>query len=973
MRKMYAIILLLVPVLFPVSGCYHSTGIPAPSSIISRVDDTNATDFITDSPKAMAALGDYYISNNHFDMVVDGGIVGERRQNFLAPTGGSIIDITTISVDSLGNHNSYNNDNLNQIFQVINSNLGTPVAYTSIRIETLSDSSSTLLMEGYVMDRDGSLSAAGLQEDPQTHLIPTLKVETRYYIEKNSDFLVMTTVVHNLGSTAAPVATVGDYVFLGGNSMKPFIPVPGYGYCPEGGLSTNSPAYAPYVTFEQHVSPYETFGMYSPDDGVVQVAFDSGNRAYKKSGGQYLIVSKPSHPGDTLAPGEDLTFVRNLLPRLSPSQYTAAYYVINEMLALENPRNLFEKTGNISGLVNYNINQKNLIVTAEQILPGSYFNGDSIVSSPVPVPFAATRTSESGGFNFALPPGRYQLRVSGNGIDNYVTSTYTKVDIGDPDVTGDETYTQLPIDVQAGKSLNTGEISLYTDLTGHVECISRNESGDIIPSRVTVLPTDGGKPVVFGDEEGGEFGGLNQYLLYYGDRKLRVRQGSFRLLFSHGPLYDLSSQDVTVAQGEDESGNTTIIITPETSEATMVRSVDPGKYLSFDPVIRTSSSFDCSISSLSRLMEAYSDAVDVVMLTDTDVVADPHNYVEALQARYKTETTNSITISSDLLHVIQGASLRNFKADDLLPHGFGELAVFPLIRKKGVKGFGIGETGGRRFASVLDNIRNIQGEDKTVYSILLDPRSNRTLPNGMVSGLFTSMGMPVPASMDDPYFNKTSELGTGTTNGDFGMMEILAGNNYKNYLEVRSDWFNILREGHKIFACGGSGYIGNFPQFVGSPRTWVHYTVDHYDETSFIQEFVSGHSFVSTGPFLEVTDGDKLPGDMVSASGGTISLNIKVQAPDWIPVDELRIVVNGEVTQTIDLSAVTGTLRYSATLQVTVPSTDSFVVVECGASVADISAGVFPTGDFSLVYPKIQPLAFTNPFFVDGDGDGSWH
>ncbi|NOZ13060.1 MAG: hypothetical protein GXO69_05360 [Acidobacteria bacterium] len=972
MKKIIPLILLVMPVFF--SGCYHSTGIDAPLSIISQVDDTNSADFITDSPKAMAAIGDYYISNNHFDMVVDGGIVGERKQNYLAPTGGSIIDITTITVNSLGQRNSYNNDNLNEIFQVVNANLGTPVAYTSIRIETLTDQSSTLLMDGFVMDRDGSLQAAGMQVDPETHLVPSLKVQTRYYIEKNSDFLVMTTVVQNTGSTSAPVSTVGDYVFLGGNSLRPFIPVPGYGYCPEGGISPQTPAYAPYVTFEESVAPYETFGMYSPDDGVLQVAFDSGDRAYKRSGGQYLIVSKPSHPGNTLAPGESVTFVRNLLPRLSPNQYTAAYYVINEMLALENPRNLFEETGRVSGVVNYNINQKNLIVTAEQILPGSYFNGYEIASSPVPVPFAATRTSDTGGFNLALPPGRYQLRIYGNGIENYVTTTYTKVDIGDPTVTGDETYTQLPIDITAGQSLNAGEISLYTPLPGHVEAISKNESGDIVASRVTIEATDGGAPVNFGDEEGGEFGGLNQYLLYYGDRKVTLRQGEFRFIFSHGFLYDIAKQDESITEGQDDTGNTIIVTTPDTIEVTLSKVVDPGKYISFDPTIRSSSSYNCSVNPIERVMEAYTDDVGVVMTTDTDVVADPRDYVKALEARYRIETNNGVDIDPNAVHVIKGTTVRNFMPGDLLPRGFGKLAVFPLAWKKGVKGFGVGETGDRRFATILDNIRNIQKtENKTLYSILLDPRGTDTLPNGMVSGLFTSMNMPVPATLNDPYFSKTSELGTGTKNGDFNVMEILAGNNYTHYLKVRADWFNILHEGRALVGCAGSGYAENIPHFVGSPRTFVHYTADSYDEDTFIQEFIAGHSFISTGPFLQVTAGDKLPGDTVAASNGTVSLNIKVQAPDWIPVNELRIVVDGTVVQTVDLSGVSGTVRYSGTVSVPVPSTDSFIVVECGASLSDIAAGVLPGGDFAKIYPDVEPIAFTNPFFVDGDGDGSWH
>lgn len=968
MRKIIPVILLFVPVFF--SGCYHSTGIQAPASEISRVDDNNANDFIGDSPKTMASSGDFYISNNRFDIVVDGGTVGERKQNFLAPTGGSIIDITNIVVDSLGNRNSHDNDNINQIFQVVNADLGTPVAYTSIKVETLTEDSSSLKLTGYVMDRDGSLQAAGVTVDPDTKLAMGLPVETVYSIQRNDEDFTVTTTVSNSGSTAAPIRTVGDYVFLGGNNLKPYIGAPGLGYCPAEGVTT--PVYVPFASFAVHSAPYDSLAIYSPDDGVVEVTFDGGNRAYMRSGGQFLTVSKPSHAGDTLAAGESVTFVRHVVSRNSNTQYSGARYAIEKLgNAPENSRNLFSELGGLSGYIYNTTNSSGLIVTAEQLVPGSYFDGTNISNSPIPVPYAAFRTFNSGSFSLMVPPGRYQISIRGNGIGNFLFSQYQVVDPGDPDVEGDETVTNYSIDVLPSKTTSVGNVLIEQKDTGSVETFSRDADSNLIPSRVTVIPDDPDARVYFGDEEQGETGSLDHFFLYYGDRKIRFLSGSHHLLFSHGPLYALAEETESVSSTTDDEGSTTITTTPETLDVTLDRIVDPGSYLSCDPVVKSAGSYNCSVSRTNRMMAVFSEGLDVIFAADIDQVNDYEKYADDMELKYRIETGDKITIDSNSVHVIPGATIKNFVPDSLLSKGFGEFTVFPIKRERGEKGFGVGETGNRHFATVLDNIQN--REDKDVHAILTNPRADNPLPNGIVSGLFTSMDMPVPATLSDPYFSKTSELGTGTTNGDFGMMEVLAGNDYSRYLMVREDWFNILREGRALIGCGGSGYLVNAPEFVGSPRTWVHYGTDLYDEDTFIQEFTAGHSFVSTGPFLDVTSGESLPGDTVAGSGGEVTLNVKIQAPDWIPVHELRIIVDGSVVQTIDLSTVTGVMRYSGAVQVQVPSVDSYIVVECGASLADIASGVLPGGNFSKVYPNTQPIAFTNPIFVDGDGDGSWH
>lgn len=955
------------------AGCYHSTGVEAPISIISEVDETNEDDFIGDSPKTMAARGDYYISNNNFDVVVDGSILGERKQTFLAPTGGSIIDISNITVNNLLQRTSFDNDNLNQIFQVVNHNQGTPIAYTSIRIDTLSDQESSIKMIGQVMDRDGSLRAAGLSVDPSTDLVNGLNVETVYSIEKNDDFMVMTTILRNDGSQPAPIHTIGDFVFMGGNSLRPFLPAPGYGYCPENG--SNAPVFVPYVALEEHIAPYMVIAIYAPDDGVLECTFDSNNVDYRRSGGRFVTISKPSHLTDTLAPGGAITFVRYLEPALTQNTYTAASGAITRLREEpDHSRNLYEETGSISGTVNNNPVDENMIVTAEQVVPGSYFNGDQIVSSPVPVPYAAERLTETGGFNFLLPPGRYQIRVFGNGIENHVQTTFTKIlDLGDPDIIGDEVIEETPIDLYANRAITVGEIGLNTELFGKAR-VRITEEGEISSGRVTIL-SDSADMMVYGDGEGGEDGVYNHQFLYYGDREFNLRQGDFAMMVSRGPLYEVveSPVSVTLVQDEDDEGNITesITVDPEVNEVEVSRVVDPGNYVSVDPVVRTYASYNCSVTDLSRLMAAFSEDLDVMILSDFNKVKPERDAYETLESRYETEMDQGISLNREEVRILQGVSIKNFVPDDLLDRGFGEYSVFPVVSEVGERGFGVGETGFRRFATVLDNLRN--RTDGTLYSILLNPRGTDTLPNGILSGLLNSLGEAVPADFSNGYFQRLSELGTGTTNAEFEMIEVLSGNHYDEYLMVRQDWFAGLRDGFVRWAVAGSGYAANGPQFVGSPRTWVHQAdVTVFDEPTLYQAMATGRSFVSSGPFLSVTAGGEVPGATVSATGGQLSLDISVQAPSWIPVEEIRVIVDGEIVYRESLADAVGTTRFSGTLTVDLPETDCFVLVECGVSPENMAAGVYPDGVFAEVYPGVQPLAFTNPFLVDRDGDGSW-
>ncbi len=969
--------LMLLPLFYMIFyslGCYHSTGIESPVSVVSRTDENNAKYYVSKSPKTMGAYNDFYLANNRFDVIVDGGILGERSQNFLAPTGGTIVDITNIAVDALGNKKSYNNDNINQIFQVVNNSIDLPIAYTEIRVDTISDNSASLVCNGFVMDKKGVFASCGFNVDSSTGLVKDLPVTTVYYIERNSYYLKMTTVIENKSNKVAPIFTVGDFVYTGGNTFRRFVPAPGYGYSPEQG--SKGEIYASYVGFEQHVSPFQAFVEFSPDDGVVMCQFDSSNQAYEKSGGQYTVVSKVGKKNDVISPNGSITFERYLIPALSSNVYTAFFNALNIFEQNKNnPRNYMVDIAKISGYVNYNFDQQNMIVQFEQIIPGDYFNGDEIINSPVPVPMVSYRTSKTGGFSVYLPAGSYQLRVWGNGVKDYVENTYTFYDQGDPDVEGDEVQEERQIIVEDGSKLDVGEISIYPGLIGRVEAISRDSSGQNIPSRVSIFSSEPSKVIDFGEQEEVEYGSLNYYFLYYGDRKIDLELGDYQFVFSAGPLYDIAVKDVSISEGQDEDGNPIVNITPKQVEAGLKKVVDNGDYVPFDPAVLSDYSYNCSVNYIERVMEALSEHVKVIMAADVNTVADYGKYLAAIKARYKKETTHSISLTEDDVRVLYGATVKSFYPKKATPEGFGEFLLFPVKRVEGKKGYGIGETGDRDFATIYDNLKINMGIN-SLYAGLVDPRDPSSIPNGVKRGLFAALALPIPANLDHPFFSRGSEHGTDTTNNAFSLIELLENVKYADYLKNRLDWFNILNSGYKKLAYGASNWPGATPYFTGNPRTYVYYhrgENEEFKEEDFLTQFATGHSFVSTGPFLDVKVNSSIPGDTISVNSNTVEVSINIQAPAWIPVNEVRVIVNGEVKYRESVPESSNVKRYSKTIDVALPSNDSYIVVECGATLEDIANGILPGGDFSRIYPGVQPLAFTNPIFIDRDGDGKWH
>lgn len=117
-------------------------------------------------------------------------------------------------------------------------------------------------------------------------------------------------------------------------------------------------------------------------------------------------------------------------------------------------------------------------------------------------------------------------------------------------------------------------------------------------------------------------------------------------------------------------------------------------------------------------------------------------------------------------------------------------------------------------------------------------------------------------------------------------------------------WYATLNNGLRVTAVGGEDSISSMhnSKLVGSARTYVHTGDRGLDADAWFEGLRSGHAFVSTGPLVELTVNDRMPGEEVKlpAAGGEITVAARVQS--ITPLESVTLVRNGEVIEKIPLS-----------------------------------------------------------------------
>ncbi len=975
--------------------------------VAERITPENAAERLFGGTDADGGVGDWYLSNGVVEAVVDdvgpqpdlpAGVSGPVRQSEAAFSGGSLIDLGRVGAD---------NDQLNQMFSVAGLSTSNFILYDSIRADT-SEDTAMLSLEGRVLGFEPVLP-------------DELRVVTEYAVSGDDPFVTIRSTITNSASLPAPM--LGGFLDVFPWTVRaivPFSPLPGLGF-DHGELDLANPLNALefplYAAGPGNAGPGD--GVMDPESGAVAGEVAYGILGMRTSIDQDGPEGEPpvqatverlfgiSNVQATALGNVPVAFFEGLLPggvlsyerRLYVGTENHVASVTNHMLPELGARLGFA-TGTLSGDVDA---RDRTDVPASVVVTRT--GGPPIANLPDGSPVTQFRTDASGRFQaIVVPAGTYRLAFRSVERDPVVVSDVVV-----------EAGADTPVAVPPLTALAALELLLF-------------ERGRPLPGKVTLRGLDGtpdpqlgrdfeartlrpGQPPEdLAPESFGSALAQGRFVyLPHGRARVELRPGRYELLASRGLEYGLDRRVVELAAGEQA-----------TVRLRVRRLVDTPDALSADFHIHSARSLDSSAAPGGRVASFAGEGVEVMVGTDHDFVLDYRPVIEELglgawiTARVGTEVTTSVPnppvfpdaaghVNAWPLPVDATARRDGSIEDEFVAPNF----LFSRLRRAGARviQYNHPRAGVRGLGSIglFNNIGCNRCANDVDRTCTLDADCPETPEPRQCTCVGYQPDRPLDQAPNDLLLDDdvTGASGVpnpdGLRNIDFDVMEIGNGLDPLDYQEVRSDWFSLLNQAHARTASGPVPFIPatgvsdshrNTLESAGYFRTYVLGVGDdpaRLDPAGFDARVRAGRMMATTGPYLELEVRDARGvraglGDTLAPDGNRVTLSLRVQASNWVPVPEVRVIGNGRVLASFDASSAPPVTAPPARPWARSPARverfrhelaldlerDSWLLLEAGAPLGDPTPDPFA----DAIVPGYVPLAFTNPVFVDLDGDG---
>ncbi|MDJ0840391.1 MAG: hypothetical protein QNK37_28025 [Acidobacteriota bacterium] len=992
-------------------ACFRETGVEVLPVTSTQVTEENDETLSTGS-EAGGRVGDYVLTNASIQVVFNGDLNSTRRDYFLPRSYGALIDYST-QYEEFGSRDlaPRNDDGLNQMSQSVNMNRNTPVVYDRVEVGQIDARNAKITLYGGVMDLDGSLAAAGAPVSQNGRVIGcevVTTVELADVPDASSDdiitqdpinYISVTTVISNTGSDSLPIFTVNDVTAVATDNYEIFIPYPEWGF----DFVPGGDAYGHFAHFQPRQIYTTQYAIFSRVEEILRFRRESS----AINGNDYIFTGKNA-PGITqLASGEQMTFIRNMMamnsgadPIVNNYSLLAGYNdLIDQLVENPSPGNPYVTNLSRFGTTVLTRNGRDGEITFSRIqsedLPTEYYNGSAWVPLeegrfyPTWGVSPAAENSAQDVIQAFVPAGRYTIHAQMPNTEPFFADfreVPTSDENGDPivDENGDpvvepeffllepmEDVTERAVFLVRGLGIHTigdfheGRLFSVRDVTG--------ANPRTLFGRVT-LEDKSGSPVVSGTFPRSRQGNI-RYVDSTSSAVAFLPVGDFDILLSRGPLYNVNITETTVNEsgggddggGDDGGGDDTV---DTNIDFNLGRALTLDGYFSADFDTRSYHDPAGFIYEGSILLWSYAEDLDVVFFPDTNARPIRRGFFEAIARTLGSfdldDSENDVDSFFDEVNFARATATVGRVAGDY-PHR-GRFALLNVPHEDQAPDFEVPlmETDPAEF---VDRVRAL---DENIVVHVTRPRAPEGLETGFLTAIAKLSGIPdgQPIPGDNEYYTRTAATGSSTTWLGFDLMQLLAGNRYDEYLLARADWFNMLNAGLYVPVTGGSsqGQTKDLP--MGAVRTYVAVsdtTLRDNDLSEFFTNAKAGNSFVTNGPLIEASVNGTSFGGTVSASG-TATLTVSVEAAPWIPVSELRVILNGEVTQAkkLDLNA-KKTTRFDETIELTLPAgrTNNWVVIEAGATLTELANGQGASGTFGRVNPGHLPIGFSNPIFIN--------
>ena len=501
-----------------------------------------------------------------------------------------------------------------------------------------------------------------------------------------------------------------------------------------------------------------------------------------------------------------------------------------------------------------------------------------------------------------------------------------------------------------------GETTLQWNVSNASRVVGsvRGEDGRDLPAKVQFLGRNGTATPNFGTDYR-THGGNHQYQTHNGRFDQQVPPGDYLLRFTHGPEYELVEREISVKPEQRE------IVS-----VTLRRVVDTTGWISTDFHAHSTPSGDNYCNTTDRIINFAAEQIEFAPTTEHNRIFDWKPEIDRLRL-------------SDHIRTVPGIELtgrgQHFNAFPLTPdptaqNGGAPLWDFdPRINAIVLREWSTPTLAGGTRHDTAANTRNlpekrfgggrdrwVQANHPNVQNVFFD-RNEDGVRDGGFSG-FEELIDAAEVWSSAILNNSLTYLGTDgeqRANRTFMWLQMLN--------QSRHVWCVAVSDAHRIFGNG-----------VGNWRTYVPSSTDNpsaIDPSEIIRNAKAGRMMITNGPFLEVTTTDGLPIGSSIQGADYVDLVIKVQAPNWVDLDRVQILLSGRQPERYNFRVKEnpdmfreGTVRFEETIRVELQQDEHLIVVATDED-SDLSKGwgLNPQG-------RMAPTAFTNPIYVDTGHDG---
>ncbi|HYO69506.1 MAG TPA: CehA/McbA family metallohydrolase [Archangium sp.] len=815
-------------------------------------------------------------------------IAGLGNTNLLDPNGGSLLDLSA---------RGKNNDGLNQVLQVVGILPGDAAHFTSMKIL---DERPTRVAVQFSGTLDGK---------------PEFPIHTLYEMRPCEPGIRVRTEILNT-SVDPQLWALADGFYWSGREALPFTPAEGSGYQhPSFSLLSIGDAFKkfPYLTAAMASDPASSYAHVACGEADLLEGFQSDQ------------ISSSGLPRTVVQPRDYLVFERFLAVSERGDVAAAAD------LALEARQKLRgEKYVTLNGVVTRNGGP----VASGREVSVLVSEGELTAAPATRTPWTQVTPDKEGRFQARVPAGRdyvVELHAFGRKVaDRQLDNVQGDTDVGTLAVSAHSKLTVNVVDWVSGIGLDAEVFLVPVD-----DANLKSTEGTLHGRFGTCAPWLGPPP--------GPSPACNRFLVRNGTATVDVPAGRFFIYAFKGPFWTIDREEVTFGAG---NLNVNLVLHK--------LALQPLGTVGADLHVHGAASFDSSIPEYDRVLSFAATDLDVIVSTDHDVIYDYAQMVNELGLADKMSAVVGLETTGHILWMKRpGATVPLVVGH----YNFWPLQYDPTKPRNGAPADELVEPG-ELFDRVKESAPPALREQLLVQ--LNHPWSDAEFGR--------DLGYPRALALDATKNLPTGDDGTSagmyvrTPKGGFAnngqhAQEVMNGTQNDMLLPYRAFWFYTLNQGQFVAGTANSDSHSLTDNTVGVPRNIVYAdTVPGrtFNTAKFNKALKAGESFGTNGPVIEATVESngvhRRFGFTPFTPAADAKLHLRISAAPWVPVEEVRIVVNGNVVKTLDGALLwhptdpLGTqkpeefervLRYDGSLPLsellTGVSGDAWVVVEAGA------------------------------------------